>query len=88
MKRFLALHKRYLSLLCLAGFFLLHCTLTHGAQEKGEETYSITLTKTAEIDEDQDTYEVKNKKILGETYTVQEGEWIWKILREKGLSDG
>jgi LysM repeat protein len=85
LKRFLALHKRYLSPLCITSLLLLHCSLAYGAQEEGEETYSITLTKTAEIDEDQDTYEVKDKKVLGETYTVQEGEWLWQILRERGL---
>jgi LysM repeat protein len=45
--------------------------------------YSISLTKTAGIEED--IYEVDNKKVLTEEYTIKEGEWVWQILRQKGL---
>jgi LysM repeat protein len=85
LKRLLAFHKRCLLLPGLALLFLLCTALAFGTEETAEETYNITLTKTAEIDEDQDTYEVKDKKVLGETYTVREGDWLWQILREKGL---
>jgi len=51
--------------------------------QEAEETYSISLTKTAGIEKD--LYEVDNKKVLTEEYTIKEGEWVWQILRQKGL---
>jgi len=51
--------------------------------QEAEKTYSISLTKTAGIEED--IYEVDNKKVLTEEYTIKEGEWVWQILRQKGL---
>lgn len=70
----------------LRGFctFLLgiSCLGVSQAQE-AEETYSISLTKTAGIEAD--IYEVDNKKVLTEEYTIKEGEWVWQILRQKGL---
>ena len=58
------------------------CLGVSQAQE-AEKTYSISLTKTAGIEED--IYEVDNKKVLTEEYTIKEGEWVWQILRQKGL---
>ncbi|MBW1738411.1 MAG: hypothetical protein JRJ69_12880, partial [Deltaproteobacteria bacterium] len=52
------------------------------SQEK-EKTYSISLVKTAEAE--QEVYEVDDKKVLTQTFTVQKGDWIWKILRKEGL---
>ena len=52
------------------------------SQEK-EKTYSISLVKTAEVE--QEVYEVDDKKVLTQTFTVQKGDWIWKILRKEGL---
>lgn len=52
------------------------------SQEK-EKTYSISLVKTAEVE--QEAYEVDDKKVLTQTFTVQKGDWIWKILRKEGL---
>ena len=63
----------------LLGIF---CLGVSQAQE-AEKTYSISLTKTAGIEED--IYEVDNKKVLTEEYTIKEGEWVWQILRQKGL---
>jgi hypothetical protein len=63
----------------LLGIF---CPGSPEAQE-AEETYSISLTKTAGIEED--IYEVDNKKVLTEEYIIKEGEWVWQILRQKGL---
>jgi len=51
--------------------------------QEAEKTYSISLTKTAGIEAD--IYEVDNKKVLTEEYTIKEGEWVWQILRQKGL---
>ena len=71
---------------CFRGF----CTVLLGISclgvsqaQEAEKTYSISLTKTAGIEED--IYEVDNKKVLTEEYTVKEGEWVWQILRQKGL---
>ena len=56
------------------------------AQEgKDEETYSISLVRTAE--ENKEIIEVEGKKILTEPYTVKKGDYLWSILRQKGLLD-
>lgn len=52
------------------------------AQDK-EETYSISLVKTAEIEKD--IRELDHKKVLTHVYTVRKGDWLWKVLRERGL---
>ena len=52
------------------------------SQEK-EKTYSISLVKTAEVEKE--VYKVDDKKVLTQTFTVQKGDWIWKILRKEGL---
>jgi hypothetical protein len=55
-----------------------------GAQEKEEEdTYSISLVQTAEVDKE--IIEVEDKKVLTETYTVEKGDHIWQLFRERGL---
>ncbi len=48
-----------------------------------EKTYSISLVKTADVDKD--VVEVDNRKVVTQTLTIKKGEWIWKIMREKGL---
>ena len=54
------------------------------AQEReGEETYSISLIQTAESDKE--IHEIDDKKVLTESYTIQRGDHLWKILRKKGL---
>lgn len=53
------------------------------AQEEGEETYSITLTQTAELD--REIHVVDDKKVLTETYTVKKGDYIWQLFRKRGL---
>jgi len=63
----------------LPVFFCLEASL---AQEE-EKTYDISLEKTAEIEKD--IHKVDDKKVLTESFTIQKGEWVWKILREKGL---
>jgi LysM repeat protein len=50
---------------------------------EGEKTYSISLIKTAEIEED--IYEIDDKRVLAQEYTVQKGDYVWKILRKKAL---
>jgi hypothetical protein len=59
----------------------LHISL---AQEKGdEETYSISLVQTAEVGKE--IIEVEDKKVLTETITIEKGDWIWQLFRERGL---
>ncbi len=53
------------------------------AQEEEEETYSITLTQTAELD--REIHVVEDKRVLTETYTVKKGDYIWQIFRKRGL---
>lgn len=54
------------------------------AREKtDEETYSISLVKTAEVDKQ--IYKVGKKRVLTETVSVQEGDRVWRILRQRGL---
>ena len=53
--------------------------------QKDEETYSISLVKTAEEGEGKELREIDDKKVLTETHTVQKGDWLWQIFREKGL---
>jgi len=54
-----------------------------GQEGKEEETYSISLVRTAEIDKE--IREVGDKKVLTETYTVQKGDRVWQIFRDRGL---
>jgi len=53
------------------------------AQEKQEETYSISLVQAAETGKE--VKEIDGRKILTENYEVKAGDHLWKILREKGL---
>ena len=59
------------------------------AQEAGEETYDIELVKTAETDGEpgveKEVVEVSGRRVLTEIHAVEEGEWIWQILRERKL---
>ncbi|MCP4665629.1 MAG: LysM peptidoglycan-binding domain-containing protein [Deltaproteobacteria bacterium] len=48
-----------------------------------EKTYSISLVKTADMGKE--VVEVDNRKVLTQTLTIKKGDWIWKIMREKGL---
>jgi hypothetical protein len=61
------------------------------AQEAGEETYDIELVKTAETGTgtdpgvEKEIVEVSGRRVLTEVHAVEEGEWIWQILRERQL---
>ena len=52
-------------------------------QEQQEETYSISLVQTAEVD--QDIREVDDKRVLTETYTVTKGDHLWQLFRDRGM---
>jgi len=55
------------------------------AQDEGEETYTISLTQTAEIDKEKEIVEFEDKKVLTERYAVKEGDHLWQLLRERDL---
>ena len=69
----------------LIPFLLMVCPLEiTAAQESGdEETYSISLVQTAEVDKE--IIEVDNKKVLTESYEIRKGDHVWQLLRERGL---
>ena len=72
------------NIFCLTIPFLIAILLFNPSfAQKEEETYSISLVKTAE--EGKEIHEIEDKKVLTETHTVQKGDYIWRILREKGL---
>jgi hypothetical protein len=48
-----------------------------------DETYNISLVKTAEVGKTGQVHEVDGKKVIAETYTVKDGDHLWQILREK-----
>lgn len=69
----------------IALLFLLSSTYgVLNAQEKQEETYSISLIQAAEPGNTTVT-EIDGRKVPIERYEVQSGDHLWKILREKGL---
>ena len=68
---------------CFYTLLLVIFHLGSSQAQEAEKTYSISLTKTAGIGKD--IYEVDNKKVLAEEYTIKEGEWVWQVLRQKGL---
>ena len=53
------------------------------ADQKDEETYSISLVQTAEVDKE--IHRLGEKKVLIEPYVVKKGDHIWQLFRERGL---
>lgn len=66
-----------LGILCMLGW------LDPALAVDQERTYEISLVKTAESA--RHIHRVGDHKVLTETVTVQKGEWVWRILRQKGL---
>ncbi len=74
------------NLLFLYAFFFpvfLFIPVSFAQEEDEEETYAISLVKTAE--EDKEIIEMADKKVLTETYTVKKDDRIWQLFRERGL---
>jgi LysM repeat protein len=68
----------------LISSILLTLVFVFNAQgQEDEETYDISLVQTAEVD--REIVKVENRKVMTETYTIKEGEHVWKILRNRGL---
>jgi hypothetical protein len=61
--------------------------LFHGycTAKEDEDTYNISLVKTADVGKANQVKELEGKKVLTESYTVKDGEHLWQILREKKL---
>jgi len=55
------------------------------SQEKAEETYSISLVQTAEVEKDKQIQEIDDKKVLTEAYTVKRGDHLWQLFRERDM---
>lgn len=53
--------------------------------QEDEETYNISLVKTAEPDDSEEIHEIDGKKVLTETYTVKDGDHLWQLFREREL---
>lgn len=77
------------SFVCVLLATVLGWTSAISAREAGEETYDIELVKTAETDAEpgaeKEILEVSGRRVLTEIHAVEEGEWIWQILRERKL---
>lgn len=77
------------SLICIAVLFLLLPPLQALAEDVDEKTYDITLIQTAETEGDgggeREILEVSGRRVLTEVHSVEDGEWIWQILRERKL---
>jgi LysM repeat protein len=57
------------------------------SSQGSEETYSISLVQTAEVDKEKnkEVREVDNRKVLAENYTVKKGDHLWQLFRERGM---
>jgi LysM repeat protein len=57
------------------------------SSQVSEETYSISLVQTAEVDKEKnkEVREVDNRKVLAENYTVKKGDHLWQLFRERGM---
>lgn len=64
---------------------LIMCSPCPAQESEDEETYSISLVQTAEVD--REIHEVEGKKVLTESYTIKEGDYIWRLLRDRGLTE-
>jgi hypothetical protein len=87
--------KDFLFVPLLVLLFALWSGGTSSAEEKDEDTYSISLSQTAEPEteteqaapavEKKETFSLEGKKVVSETYTVKKGDHLWQLLRERGL---
>jgi LysM repeat protein len=85
--------KDFLFVLLLVFLLALWSWGISSAEEKDEDTYSISLSQTAEPETEQavpavekkETFSLEGKKVVNETYTVKKGDHLWQLLRERGL---
>jgi LysM repeat protein len=72
-----------ISILAASAIVLYRPCIAQESQQEEEETYSISLVQTAEVDGN--IHEVDGRKVYTDSYTVKKGDHIWNILRNKGL---
>lgn len=60
----------------LTAFPSLYAPLVQG---KEKDTFSISLVQQAKVKK------IEGREIVCETYTVKDGDYIWKLLRQRGL---
>lgn len=76
--------EKFFSMIASVIMVILLLSYPCSSQDKEEEeTYSISLVQTAEVD--REIHEIEGKKVLAESYTVKKGDHIWGILRNRGL---
>ncbi|MEJ2724491.1 MAG: LysM peptidoglycan-binding domain-containing protein [Deltaproteobacteria bacterium] len=66
---------------CVTALFISAGSLF--AAHPDEETYSISLVQTAEVNKE--IRRLDNNKVLIEPYVVKKGDHIWQLFRERGL---
>ncbi len=71
----------------IASFFFLVLLRGQVFSQGTEETYSISLVQTAEVEKEKnrEVREVDNRKVLAENYTVKKGDHLWQLFRERGM---
>jgi LysM repeat protein len=72
-----------ISILAASSIVLYRPCIAQESRQEEEETYSISLVQTAEVGGN--IREVDGKKVYTESYTVNKGDHVWNILRNKGL---
>jgi LysM repeat protein len=74
-------------LYAIAPLLVILLASSQAFSQAGEETYSISLVKTAEVDKHQnkEVREVDNRKVLTENYTVKKGDHLWQLFREREM---
>jgi LysM repeat protein len=83
LKTHLPATKKIFLLATLIPFIILLFNTSWSQEPEDEKTYSISLVQTAEVDKE--IHEIEDKKVIAETYTVQQGDHLWQILRKKSL---
>jgi len=74
---------KYIFCLFFTSLLVIFYSRINQAQDN-EKTYSISQGKAVEIGKD--IYKVDDNKVLTEKYVVRKGDYVWKILRQKGLT--
>lgn len=82
---FLLVPRKFTCLLTALIFLTILLSYNLCYAQKGEETYDISLIKTADPGSAGEIHEVDGKKVLAETYTVKDGDHLWQLLREREL---
>lgn len=66
-------------LILLAFLVAFPYLLAHAVQGKGRDTFSISLVQQVTVKR------IGGKKVIYERYRVEKGDYIWQLLRQRGL---